>query len=400
MLTAMKAKQAKPKEKAYKLTDSHGLYLHVQPGGTKTWRYRFRFEGKQQTLTIGKFPGISLKEARKKRDEARALLDKGKNPVLEAKKKKAEQKDRSFEVIALEWWSTRKDNWSSDHANAVLLSLKNDVFPALGKFNVDEIKPLQVLEVLRAIENRGALEMARKVQQRMNAVFRYAIQTGRATNNPAADMKGVIKTRKVKHMPALPKEELPEFLRQLTATKIHITTKLALKFLILTAARSKEVRGARWEEIDLEKALWRIPGERMKMGREHIVPLSKQAIDILEQAGAMFGKDGLVFPGIRQESKMLSENTLQYAMNRMGYQGRACVHGFRSVFSTICNEQGFNPDAIERALAHQDKNSIRAAYNRGDYLEERRKIMQWWADHLHFLEHGAQVIPLRQKGNQ
>ncbi len=397
MVTDVKAKNAKPQNRPYKLMDGYGLFLHVMPGGTKSWRYSFRFNGKAQTLTLGRYPAVSIREARKRRERARALLEDGINPILDAKKKKAQKKGKTFELIALEWWDTQKDGWSKAHADAVLKSLQKEAFPALGKFNVDEITPLQVLEVLKAVESRGALEMARKVKQRLAAVFRFAVQTGRAKYNPAADMKGVIKARKVKHMPALPIEEMPLFLRTLSIIRIHVTTKLALRFLILTAARNGEVRGATWGEIDREKREWRIPAERMKMDREHIVPLSRQALAVLDEASRLSGDSGLIFPGIRQEATMLSENTLQYALNRMGYKGVATVHGFRTVFSTYCNEAGkWNPDAIERALAHQDRNSIRAAYNRGAYLEERKKLMQWWANEIDRMEHGAEVVPLKR----
>jgi integrase len=262
---------------------------------------------------------------------------------------------------------------------------------------VDTITPPMVLQVIRNIESRGALEVAHKVLQRMNAVFRYAVQTGKATFNPAGDMKGVLKTRKVVHMAALSREELPEFLRVLTVADIHTTTRLALKFTLLTAARSGEVRGATWEEINLDEAIWRIPPERMKMDSPHNVPLSKQAVAILERVGRLYGKEGLVFPGIRQNSKQLSENTLLYALYRIGYHSKATVHGFRATFSTIANESGFDGDVIEKALAHEQRNRVRAAYHRSEYLEQRRKLMQWWADLLDQMEAGAEIIPIRRK---
>lgn len=386
MLTDVRCRNAKPKEKPYRLADSHGLFLHVMPSGRKVWRYRFRFRKKEQLLTIGRYPAISLKEAREKRDEARLLLDKGKNPILEKKRLEAEKKvEKSFRSIALEWWGIQKEQWSKGHAKAVLDSLEKHVFPYLGSFDVDDIPPSQVMAVLRKIEERGALEQARKILQRINAIFRYSIQTGRANYNPAQDMKGALKPKKVKHMPALKEEDLPEFLNKLdNSVYLHITTRLALKFLILTACRSGEVRGARWEEIDFERAIWTIPAERMKMRREHRVPLSRQALGILEQAKNLPGQQGVyIFPGIRQNSHILSENTLLYALKRMGYSGLATVHGFRSTFSTIANESGkWSAELIERALAHVDNNTVRAAYCRTDLLEQRRDLMQWWADFL------------------
>jgi len=239
--------------------------------------------------------------------------------------------------------------------------------------------------------------IATKILQRMTAVFRYAVQTGRVAHNPAAEMRGVIKARKVQHHPMIQPDELPEFLQNLTKADIHTTTKLAIQFTILTATRSGEVRGATWNEIDLEKCLWSIPAERMKMQLPHTVPLSTTALSILEQAKILYGDKHFLFPGIQSPTKPLSENTMLYALYRMGYHSRATMHGFRALFSTIANETGFNPDAIERQLAHREKNAVRAAYHRSEYMPERVKIMQWWADYLRQLEHGAEIIPIGRK---
>jgi integrase len=406
MLTALKARQAKPEKKAYKLTDGHGLYLHVMPNGTKAWRYRYRFAGKETVLTLGFYPEMTLEEARNKRTEARNMLREGKNPTHERKQEKHEQRKaaevattghaNSFERVTLEWIEQQRERWSRDHANAVLATLRADAFPVLGELSVDSIEPPQMLQVIRAIEKRGALEIASKVLQRITAVFRYAVQTGKATYNPASEMRGVLKTRKVKHRAALEAEELPEFLDKLSQGDLHPTTKLALQFVILTATRSGEVRGATWDEIDLEKKLWRIPAARMKMDTPHTVPLSSQAIAILERIGKLFGNDGLIFPGIRDHSKELSENTLLYALYRLGYHSRATVHGFRATFSTIANELGFNGDVIEKALAHEERNRVRAAYHRSEYLEQRRELLQWWADYLDALKANNKVIPIRK----
>ena len=232
----------------------------------------------------------------------------------------------------------------------------------------------------------------------MTAVLRYAVQTGKAAYNPASEMRGVLKTRKVQHRAALLADDLPEFLKKLSAGDLHITTKLALQFVILTATRSGEVRGATWEEIDLKNKLWRIPAERMKMDTPHTVPLSDQAIAILEQISNLFGQDGLVFPGIKDQSKQLSENTLLYALYRLGYHSRATVHGFRATFSTIANESGFDGDVIEKALAHEERNKVRAAYHRSEYLEQRRELMQWWANYLDSIKAGANIIPIKSAG--
>lgn len=263
-----------------------------------------------------------------------------------------------------------------------MTSFKRNVFPSLGGIQIDQIDPPQVLAVLRAIESRGALEMAAKTLQRITAVFRYAIQTGRATYNPAADMKGALKAKKVTHHTMIPPEEMPLFLKTLSGGDIHIITKLAIQFTILTATRSGEVCGATWDEVNLEKRLWSIPAERMKMKIQHTVPLSDQAIIILDRLKILYGEKGLVFPGIQYPEKPLSENTMLYGLYRLGYHSKATMHGFRALFSTICNEVGFNPDAIERQLAHRERNAVRAVYHRGEYMPERTKMMQWWADYL------------------
>lgn len=405
-LTAVQVRNAKAKDKPYKLADGNGLYIHVATSGKKTWRYRFKLAGKESIFTLGHYPAMSLEKARKAKAQARELVKAGKNPAKERRarrqamieQERATKKtpDNSFEAIALEWIEQQKDGWSPDHARATRATLERDAFPMIGHHRVDTITPPMVLQVLKNIEARGALEIARKVLQRINAVFRYAVQTGRATYNPAADMKGVLKARKVVHRAALDKNELPEFLRALTTSDLHVTTRLALKFTILTAARSGEVRGATWDEIDMDSEEWRIPAERMKMSVPHVVPLSRQARAILERIGKLYGRTGFIFPGIRQGTKQLSENTLLYAMYRLGYHGKATVHGFRALFSTIANETGFNPDAIERQLAHREKNSVRAAYHRSEYLEQRKKIMQWWADYLDQMEAGAEIILIRQ----
>ena len=407
MLSAIEVRNAKPKDKPYKLTDSNGLYLHVAPGGKKTWRYRYTIAGKESTYVIGEYPALSLEAARKERADIREKVKTGTNlaeerrqlkqVAIEAKEKEKKLSASSFETVAYEWHHYRQARWSAGYAKSNMTKLKNNVFPAIGLIPVDQVTPPMVLKIIRAVESRGAGETAKKCLEIMNGVFRYAIQTGRATYNPAADMRGVLISRKVVHHPMIKPAELPEFLQALTTSDIHTTTKLALQFTILTAARSGEVRGATWAEIDLEKQLWLIPAERMKMKAAHAVPLSKQAIAILNRLKILHGNQPLVFPGIHYPEKPLSDNTMLFALYRIGYHSKATVHGFRALFSTIANEAGFNPDAIERQLAHKEKNAIRAAYHRSEYMLERIKLMQWWADHLHHLEHGADIIPIGRK---
>ena len=407
MLTAIEVRNAKPKNKPYKLTDGKGLFLHIATSGKKTWRYRFTLAGTESTFVLGAYPSLSLEAARVQLTAAREKIKAGINPAGERRQEKqaiiqtqAEQKalaKNSFEAIALEWHQQQKDGWSETHQQQTLLFLQREVFPAMGPLQVDKITPPMVLQVLRGIENRGALEIARKTLQRMNSVFRYAVQTGRATFNPASDMKGVLKARKPKNHAMIDPAELPALLQALTAADVHTTTRLALQFTILTAARTSEVRFATWDEIDLEKRLWSIPAERMKMQRPHVVPLSTGALAILNRMKILYGDSGYIFPGIVDPAKALSENTLLYALYRIGYHSKATTHGFRALFSTIANEAGFNPDAIERQLAHQERSAVRGAYNRGVYLKERAELMQWWSDHLHHLEHGAEIVPTGRK---
>ena len=397
MLTAIQARNAKAKEKPYKLNDGKGLFLHIATSGKKTWRYRYELPpGKESTFVIGEYPVLSLESARTERVALREMVKAGINPaearrhekqaVIEAQEEAKKEVENSFEAIALDWHRHQKGRWTAGHAEAVIKCLQRYAFESFGGLQVDRITPPMVLEVIRGIEAKGSLEMASKTLQRIGAVFRFAIQTGRATYNPAADMRGALKAKKVEHHKMISPDELPEFLKSLTAGDIHTTTKSAIKFTILTAARSGEVRGAIWKEIDLEKRLWSIPAERMKMRSPHTVPLSQQAIAILNRMKILHGDGGLIFPGIHYPEKPLSENTMLYALYRIGYHSKATMHGFRALFSTIANEAEFNPDAIERQLAHREKNTVRAAYHRSEYMSERIKMMHWWADHLQTLE--------------
>ena len=409
MLTAIQVRNAKAKEKDYKITDSKGLFLHVAASGKKTWRYRYELPpGKESTFVIGEYPTLSLEAARAERVTLREMIKAGINPADARKQEKqtkveareAEKKlaANTFEVVAREWHQQQLNRWAPATAKGVLVCLERNALPFLGDKQVDQITPPMVLEALRAVENRGALGMARKTIQAINGVLRYAVQTGKATYNPASDMRGVLKAQKVRHRTMVPPEEMPGFLKALAAGDIHSTTKSAIQFTILTATRSGEVRYATWAEIDFEQRLWAIPAERMKMKSPHTVPLSKQAVAILDRMKILYGDKGLIFPGIHYPNKPLSENTMLYGLYRIGYHSKATMHGFRALFSTIANEAGFNPDAIERQLAHREKNAIRAAYHRSHYVPERIKMMRWWADHLQRLEYESRRGNQREKG--
>lgn len=384
-LTDLAIKQAKPQDKIYYLKDGGSLFLEVTPAGGKNWRFRYRFNGKAGVLSPGKYPAVSLAEARERAAEARRLLAEGINPG-EAKKeaKMAAQvaSASAFEVIAIEWHEKQLPRWTAGHAARIMDSLVKDVFPHLGRINVAELTAPKILACVQKVEKRGAVETAGRVLQRINAVLRYAIQTGRTDRNPANDVVGALTAQKVQHMPALPRAELPEFYRRLAAANLYQPTRIAMHLLVLTFVRPGELRAARWEEFDIERAEWRIPAERMKMRQPHIVPLSRQALALLATLQPLTGRGALLFPAMTDHAKPMSENTLSYAMGRMGYQGVATPHGFRALASTTLNEEGFDPDVIERQLAHAERNKVRAAYHRAEYLDERRKMMQWWASYL------------------
>lgn len=387
---------AKPKEKAYKLNDGSGLYLLVKPNGRKYWRYDYRFEGKRKTLALGVYDRVSLKEARNKHWESRKLKDEGIDPSTDKQQKKQELKQETFEAVAREWFAKKKGKWSEPHAKKILASLETEVFPHIGNSAIKSLTPPEILAVIRRIENRGALEVASRVLGRCNNICKYAVQTGKATFNPASELSGTIETRKVQHMTALKRQELPDFLHDLDSYQGSVITRLAIQFILLTFVRTNELRYAQWTEFNIETKEWVIPAERMKMKREHIVPLSEQSLKRLEILRQITGTYTYLFPSEKRTTQPISENTMLYGLYRMGYKGKTTIHGLRSTASTILNESGFNPDAIEAALAHVEGNKVRAAYNRSLYLKERIEIMTWWADYLDSQrEGGSNVIPLK-----
>lgn len=383
-LNDITARQAKwsGKPSGDKLTDEKGLFLLVNKSG-KYWRLKYRFAGKEKKLALGVYPEVSLKEARARRDDARRSIAEGVDPGLARKQDKIAgqiARENCFEVLAREWHQGQLARWSPSHAARVIESLEADAFPDLGAVPVTELTAPMMLDALRKVEKRGASETAGRVLQRISAVMRYAIQTGRASSNPAQDLKGALVAAKKEHRPALPRAELPEFYRRLAAEPMNQATRLAFHLLMLTMTRPGEVRFARWDEFDIERAEWRIPAERMKMRAPHLVPLSRQALAVLDELRGLTGHCELLFPSERRLTTPISENTLSYAMGRMGYKGIATPHGFRALASTTLNEEGFNPDVIERQLAHAERNKVRAAYHRAEYLDDRRQLLQWLAD--------------------
>jgi integrase len=391
-LSAVLVKQAKPKAKAYKLSDGKGLNLEVRPNGSKYWRLSYRHNNKQKTLALGVFPDVTLASARNKRLEAKLLLDQGIDPAIRRKQQKSVTAYNTFAPISDEWMKTRA-KWSKGHADKVRQTIKADALPYLGNMPIKEIKTSDVLYVVRKIEARGALDVAARVKQRINSIFRYAIQTGYAEYNPVEALKDVLKTRKVKHRQSIQLDQLPAFLNALDSYSGYTNTRHALKFITLTFVRPGELRSAEWKDFDLDRAIWRIPAEKMKMDEEHIVPLSTQAIDLLKLVKELSGNYDLVFPGSYDHRKPMSENTLTYAI-RKRLKFDATAHGFRTTASTILNESGFRVDVIERQLAHGERNKVRAAYNRSQYLAERTEMMQWYSDYLDGLKAGADVVPI------
>ncbi len=395
-LSARQIQTAKPKDKEYKLSDERGLYLLVKPNGARYWRMKYRFAGKEKKLSIGVYPDISLADARVKRDEARKLLAEGNDPAEQKKLEKLAKKitvENTFKAIAIEWHTHKSSEWSKSYAESVLDALDKDIFPYLAKRPIAEILPLEMLEILRMIEKRGALEKMRKVRQFCNQIFRYAIATGRATVNPAAELTGTLKAPKTQHFPHLTAQELPELLQKLSQYTGSPITRLATKLLLLTGVRTIELRAAHWSEFDFDNALWLIPEERMKMRRPHSVPLSKQVIEILQALHTYTGQYQLVFPGRCNINQPMSEASINMVLKRIGYDGKATGHGFRHTMSTILHEQGFNSAWVETQLAHSDKNSIRGTYNHAQYLEGRREMMQWYADYIDSLESQSKAIP-------
>ena len=407
-LTDVAIRSAKPQTKPFKLFDRGGLHLIVTPTGSKWWRWKYRFGGKEKGLSFGVYPDVSLKAARDKRDDARERLAAGIDPGEARKAEKIAQAGaESFEAVAREWHAKFSPGWVASHGDRILRRLEKDLFPWLGKRAIAEIKAPELLAVLRRIESRGAQETAHRAMQNCGQVFRYAVATGRAERDPTGDLRGALPPPKEKHHASIiePKR-IGALLRAIDAYEGYFVTKCALRLAPLVFVRPGELRKARWPEIDLEKAEWRIPGERMKMREQHIVPLSVQAVDILRELEPLTNRGitakpdapRYVFPGGRSRERPMSENAILAALRRMGYPKEEMTgHGFRSMASTLLHEQGWNHQAIERQLAHAERNAVSAAYNFAEHLPERRKMMQAWADYLDALKAGAEVIPLFKK---
>lgn len=391
MLTDIEVKAAKAFDKPRKLFDSSSLFLLVSLGANgethKKWRYKFVFQKKAKLLALGVYPAVSLAEARRRRDKARALLDEGIDPTAQRRNVKREASLRladTFSGLANDWFQTKQDGWSPRYASDTRKFVDRELLPEFGGQPVSEITPRDLLAVIRKIERREAPAVAEKVLNIGGQIFRHGVRTGLLGSDPSRDLRGALKSREVRHHARLTQAELPEFLQKLDSFSGAPVTKLAVQILLLTAVRTQELRFAEWPELDLEKRIWRIPAARMKSRNEHLVPLSAQSVVAFKALHAITGRRRYVFANEHHPgTKAMSENTVLFALYRLGYRSRLTGHGFRSMFSTILHESGqFESRAIEMQLAHSDKDKIRSIYNGALYLTERTKIMTWWADFL------------------
>jgi integrase len=383
-----------------KHADGQGLYLEITPAGGRYWRLKYRHLTKEKRLALGVYPEVSLKDARDKAVVARKAIHAGIDPSAARqaeKQKKLAEAENTLQAVAADWLEHQSNKWIPETKARIWHTLKADLFPTLGDRSLVSIKPKEIMRAVQKVEARGAADQASRVLQRVKAIYRWAATHGRIESNPMLDLVPgeILKPREVQHRAALSERDLPEFLQRLEHYSGEPTIKNALKLLILTATRPGEVRGARWSELHLENALWVIPAERMKMRQEHQIPLSRQSLEVIETMRPLNGDCDLIFASPTYRSKPISENTLNGAMRRMGYD-MATAHGFRSVFSTITNEHDRTMgDVVERALAHKDRNKVRAAYLRSTFLADRVGLMQWWADYLDQRRQGAEVIQLK-----
>ncbi|MDY3585076.1 integrase arm-type DNA-binding domain-containing protein [Enterobacter hormaechei] len=397
-LTDIKVRTAKPTDKQYKLTDGNGMHLLVHPNGSRYWRLQYRFGGKQKMLALGVYPDVSLADARARRDAARKLLANSIDPGDKKKNDKVELEEvRTFEQLAIEWHATNK-KWSEEHSRRVLKSLMDNLFPAIGKRNIAELKTRDLLAPIKAVELSGRLEVASRLQQRTTAIMRYAVQSGLLDYNPAQEMAGAVASSNRQHRPALELRRTPELLQRIDSYTGRPLTRLAVELTLLVFIRSSELRFARWSEIDFETSMWTIPAEReaiegikhsqrgSKMRTPHLVPLSLQALAILKQVHKLSGDRDFVFIGDHDHRKPMSENTVNKSLRVMGYntQVEVCGHGFRTMACSSLIESGlWSRDAVERQMSHMERNSVRAAYiHKAEHLDERKLMQQWWADFL------------------
>lgn len=386
-LTDTALRSSKPRETLYKLSDGRGLQCHVTTQGSKLWRWAYRFDGKQKIMALGSYPDVSLAQARDRSDQARKLLATGIDPMAQRKATKIARRlavEDTFAAIAKKWWESWKAARSESHTVYVWRRLEADVFPAIGSRPIADIEVPELVLMMKKIEERGALDIAKRALQTCSQIFRYAIAHGVAKRNPAAEIRpgDVLASRKKEHYARVDAKELPQLLRKIEVYNGSTITRTAIKLMAMTFVRTKELIGAQWSEFDLDAARWDIPAERMKMKTPHIVPLSIQAITLLRSLHTLTGHSLLLFPGERDHEKPMSNNTILMALDRMGYKHRMTGHGFRGIASTLLHEQGWPHEHIELQLAHQERNQVSASYNHALYLQPRAQMMQAWSDHL------------------
>lgn len=380
MLTIKQIDAAKPKDKPYRLLDSNGLYLYVPVSGKKVWQLRYKIDGKEKVLTVGKYPLMTLQEARDKAWLARRDVSVGVDPV---KAKKLSVKDNSFSSIYQEWFDHKKQVWSAGYADELSRMFRDDILPMIGNLEIQDIDPLQILEVIRRFEERGAMERANKARRRCGEVFRYAIVTGRAKYNPAPDLADAMKGYRKQNYPFLPADQIPAFNKALSGFSGSIVSKIATQVLQYTVLRTKELRSMQWANVDFVNRMITIDAAVMKGRRVHVVPMSDQVINLLNTLNPITSPiSDFVFAGRNDKKKSISENAVLLVIRQIGYEGLASGHGFRHQFSTIMNEHEWPADAIEKQLAHANSGSIRGIYNHAQYIDKRKEMMQWWADYL------------------
>lgn len=393
-LTALAARNAKPKDTMYRLAAGKGLYLQVMPNGAKYWRLKYRHLKKQpKMISLGVFPDVSLADARVERDRLRQLIASGIDPSTQRRVDRLARElasENSLEAVARAWFAQKSNDWVPSYSRGVLSRLENNVFPWLGKIPISEVTPPQILTVMQRIHERGATETAHRTRNYLSEIFRFAIRQGVAERDPAADVIGAIPQAETAHFPTLTDPaQIGELLRAIDGYRGTYITRYALKLAPLVFTRPGEMRYAEWSEIDLSRAVWTVPGTRLKMRKAkkakaepHVVPLSHQAVQLLRELHALSGAGRFLFPGERSALRPMSENTVNGALHALGYKGLIVTHGFRHMASTALNEAGWAEDAIERQLAHKDKNRVRGIYNKAQYMAERRRMMQAWADYL------------------
>lgn len=386
-LNATQVVQAKSDSKMYNLYDGQGLRLNIKPSGSKTWIFNYYrpFTKVRTELSLGQYPAVSLSKAREKRKEYLTHLSQDIDPKVyrdDASRRKSTAMQNTFEVVATNWMSIKRTKVKPDTANKIWRSLELDVFPRIGKLPILQLTAPMAIEILDAITGRDSYEIARKVARRMNNVMTYAVNIGLVHHNPLAGIKETIPARKAVNYPTLKPEELPELMKALNFANIRFATRCLIEWQLHTMVRPSEASQAKWSEIDTDKGLWVIPAERMKMEKEHHIPLTEQALSLLSLMKPLSSHREYIFPSSLDPRKPANKESANMALKRMGFKGRLVAHGLRALASTTMNEQGFDGDVIEAALAHGDKNQIRAAYNRATYLEQRRVMMQWWSEHI------------------